>query len=280
MHYEMIEDLARWRLMPRLRPRADMLFLALAAASICGLAALSAVYAPWALALLAPLPLLACHWKRDRVACANAADRLLAELADSVDARDRYTRGHARRVAALSEQILRELGVNRAETASIVAAARYHDLGRAAIPDALLRKRGPLTEAEQQVVRSYPERGAELLQAHGAPTELVELLRLQGAAWDGSGEPDGRRGLAIPLGARVIAVADSYDAMVSHRSYRHALSAEQAAEALQAGCGRRWDPAIVDALLRSLPATHQKQAGPWLRLVPERKEEMSLAAAP
>jgi HD-GYP domain-containing protein (c-di-GMP phosphodiesterase class II) len=162
------------------------------------------------------------------------------------------TERHSQRVAALSWRILHELRVPGRLAIGILLAARVHDLGKIVVPDALLQKREPLTPEEWPLMRNHAEAGAALLLRAGAPADLVDDVRHHHEAWDGSGYPYGLKGTEIPLGARIIAVADSFDAMISDRPYRATPGAGTAAALLHRGRGRQWAPSIVDALLRSL----------------------------
>jgi putative nucleotidyltransferase with HDIG domain len=177
--------------------------------------------------------------------------QLLEAVADAVDLRDPYTVQHSRRVVELTRCLLDELGRTGQEADLILVAARLHDVGKVEIPDHILLKRGALTAQERVVMESHASRGAELLQHYSDFGPIVEMVRHHHERWDGTGYPHGLRGADIPFGARIIAVAESVDAMSSDRSYQRAVSMDRAAEILHTGRGRQWDPAIVDALLRS-----------------------------
>ena len=178
--------------------------------------------------------------------------QLLATMADTIDLRDGYAVGHSQRVAALVEGTLHELGMFGQEARQITAAARVHNMGRATLPDHLLIKSGALTPEEQQAIAAVPDRTVEMLQAYPDLSRALEMVQHCHERWDGSGYPAGLAGTAIPFGARVIAVADAYDAMTSDRPYRRALTPDQAGQILRDGRGRQWDPTIVEALLRSI----------------------------
>jgi HD-GYP domain-containing protein (c-di-GMP phosphodiesterase class II) len=178
--------------------------------------------------------------------------QFLERMADAVDVRDPYTGGHSRRVAALCRGILRELGIWGPEAEFIVAAARIHDIGKIDIPDAILAKPGPLTPDERAVMETHPTRGAALLARYPEFARGVAMVRHHHERWDGQGYPDQLAAFAIPFGARVIAVADSFDAMTSDRPYRRGMSARQAVQTLMHGRGVQWDAQIVDAFIRSI----------------------------
>jgi len=179
--------------------------------------------------------------------------QLLENMADAVDLRDAYTGGHSRRVTEYSAAILRALGLQGPEIDLIVTAARVHDIGKIGVPDTVLNKPGKLDPAERVIMEEHPVAGAALLTRYRDFARGVALVRHHHENWDGTGYPDGLKGAEIPFGARVIAVADSYDAMTSDRPYRAGMPIHKAASILRAGRGQQWDAAIVDALLRTLP---------------------------
>lgn len=183
----------------------------------------------------------------------QASTRLLLEsLADAVDLRDPYTGGHSRRVTALCKGILRELGIFGQEADLIIAAARVHDIGKIAIPDELLRKPGRLTPEEWAIMATHPEQGAQFVARYEDFARGADIVRHHHERWDGGGYPAGLKEFDIPFGARVVAVADGFDAMTSDRPYRPAMSVAQAAAILRQGRGQQWDSTIVDAFLRSI----------------------------
>jgi HD-GYP domain-containing protein (c-di-GMP phosphodiesterase class II) len=178
--------------------------------------------------------------------------QLLESMADAVDLRDPYTVDHSRRVLGLTGKLLEELGRNGQEAALILMAARLHDVGKVGVPDHILVKRDGLTGEERGVMETHAERGGKLLAQYPDFARVLEMVRHHHERWDGTGYPDGLEGTDIPFGARIIAVAESFDAMTSDRSYRRALSTERAAEVLTDGRNRQWDPMVVDAFLQSL----------------------------
>jgi putative nucleotidyltransferase with HDIG domain len=182
----------------------------------------------------------------------DSTRQLLENMADAVDLRDPYTGSHSRRVTACSAAILQELGLHGPEVDLIVTAARVHDIGKIGTPDAVLNKSGQLTPEERAVMEEHPVKGAQLLKRHRDFARGVALVRHHHESWDGTGYPDRLKGAEIPFGARVIAVADSYDAMTSDRPYRKGLPIPRAAGILREGRGRQWDAAVVDAFLRTI----------------------------
>jgi HD-GYP domain-containing protein (c-di-GMP phosphodiesterase class II) len=160
---------------------------------------------------------------------------------------------HMRAVAALARDTGRELGIEGEALDALTAAAGLHDVGKLAIPDEILDKHGTLAEDEKAFLRSHTLAGERILGA----TPAAALVRASHERWDGAGYPDGCRGEDIPLGARVIAVCDAYDTMVSDRHYSAALAPAAAVAELRRAAGHQFDPRVVEAFVsaRVLPST-------------------------
>ncbi len=179
----------------------------------------------------------------------SETDAALVVLANTIDKRDRYTYQHSVRVADYALQIATRLGLPAEEVDLIVSAAHVHDLGKISIDNRILLKEGLLTDEERQQVNTHPAAGAELAGQFSMYSAGADIIRRHHERWDGSGYPDGLAGEAIPLGARIIAVADVYDAMTSDRPYRSALSHEVAVSELVRGSGTQFDATVVEAFL-------------------------------
>ena len=218
------------------------------------LAALAAARDAWALLLLVAPGLIAQRALRDGVALQAQTRLALEELADIVDMRDHYTFEHSRRVAELARATARQLGLPAAQVELITMAGRVHDVGKIGIKSSVLMKPAGLSEREWSEMRSHPEVGARLIAHFPKFAEGREFVLHHHERFDGAGYPQGLSGDAIPLGARVLAVADAWDAMTSHRSYRKALDPEQVYAQLERGRGRQFDPAVLDAFLSVLSA--------------------------
>ncbi len=216
------------------------------------LAAAAAIEQTWTLVLLVVPIYLIYSAFRNAKEVHDGTYRLLESLADAVDLRDPYTGGHSRRVAHWVTQIMKEVKVHGPEAELIKTAARMHDIGKIGVPDAILNKTGRLTLDEKTIMDSHPERGAELLARFADFANGQKIVLHHHESWDGSGYPDGLKSWDIPFGARVIAVADSYDAMTSDRPYRAAMSIAQASRILRDGRDQQWDPIIVEAFLRCI----------------------------
>ena len=177
--------------------------------------------------------------------------RAAASLAKAVDARDAYTGSHSERVADLAAQIATRMGVDREGVELTRLAASLHDLGKLAIPEEILRKPGPLSETERLVLERHPQIGFRMLESLGV-NPVAEWVLRHHERWDGSGYPDGIGGEEIPLGARIIFVADAYDAMISDRVYRSRLTDDEAIAELARCSGTQFDPEVVVALADEL----------------------------
>jgi diguanylate cyclase (GGDEF)-like protein/putative nucleotidyltransferase with HDIG domain len=177
--------------------------------------------------------------------------RAAASLARAVDARDVYTGSHSQRVAELAARTARRLGLPDEEVELTRLAGSLHDLGKLAIPEEILRKPGPLTEPERIVLERHPQIGFRMLESLGVDP-VADWVLHHHERWDGSGYPDGLSGELIPLGARIIFVADAYDAMISERVYRRRVSPEEAIAELDRCAGTQFDPNVVAALAEEL----------------------------
>lgn len=172
---------------------------------------------------------------------------LVAGIVAAMEARDPYTASHSMRVAELTQRLCRVLPLGT-DTAEIIhIAAHFHDIGKIGVEDAVLRKQGPLNESEWQKMRLHPVIGSDILRRVDCFDEIAGIVRSHHERWDGGGYPDGLADAQIPYGARVIAVADSIDAMCSYRSYRKGLSAEQCKKEIACNAGVRYDPQIAAA---------------------------------
>jgi diguanylate cyclase (GGDEF)-like protein len=176
-------------------------------------------------------------------------------LMGSMKAREPSLHEHSADVADLAIRTGRRLGMTGEELDIVGRAAELHDVGKVGIPDAILNKPGQLDDAEWEFMRQHTILGERILSAAPALRPVAKAVRWSHERWDGRGYPDGLAGEDIPLAARIVAVCDAYDAMTSDRSYRSALSAEQACEELQREAGGQFDPVVVDAFLQEIAIT-------------------------
>ena len=170
---------------------------------------------------------------------------MLAALSHALDARDPATRGHGVRVAALAEPIAVRLGWSSSRIEALRLGGRLHDVGKLAISPRVLNKPGPLDEPELRVVRMHPLVGARLVGAAGIARDTLPYVLYHHERWEGGGYPTGRAGDDIPVEARVLAVADAFDAMTTTRPYREAVTADDALEEVERCAGTQFDPAIA-----------------------------------
>lgn len=171
----------------------------------------------------------------------------MIDWAEAIERKDPYTAGHARRVTSFSLLLGMELGLSKQELADLWLAAALHDVGKMFVSDAILQKPGPLTPEEAALMKTHPAAGARILAGVRGPVGATGAIRHHHERYDGRGYPDGLRGDEIPLLARIIAVADTYDAMTSHRPYREALSPQQAEREIAACAGTQLCPVVVRA---------------------------------
>ncbi len=167
-----------------------------------------------------------------------------------IDAKDPYTNGHSKRVALYTEMIARELGYSGEELNRIYYIALLHDCGKIGIPDNILRKPGKLTDEEYKIIQSHTTRGSEILKSFKSLENVGEGARLHHERYDGKGYPEGLKGEEIPLIARIICVADSFDAMNSNRVYRHKLKTEHILNEIEINKGKQFDPKIAEIMLK------------------------------
>ncbi|HEV8523671.1 MAG TPA: HD domain-containing phosphohydrolase [Terriglobales bacterium] len=179
-------------------------------------------------------------------------DITLEALGDALDLKDAETEGHSKRVTAFTIAIARAMGLPDERVRVIARGAFLHDIGKMAVPDAVLRKPGPLTEEEIMIMREHCWCGYQMLRKIPFLEEAAEIVYSHQERWDGTGYPRGLKGEEIPLGARMFAIADTLDAITSDRPYRRAQSYEAAREEIQRWAGRQFDPAIV-AVFETMP---------------------------
>ncbi|WP_406442451.1 HD-GYP domain-containing protein [Streptomyces sp. NBC_01613] len=209
-------------------------------------------YGPFA-ALLVLLPMCVSWWVFAQYHRERAAHQAtIRALVQAVDIKDEYTRGHSERVGQASMMIARELGLDDARVEVLRFAGILHDVGKLGVPTRLLRKDGPLTPEERRVIELHPEYGHEMVRGIGFLGEARAAVLHHHERLDGSGYPYGLMGAQIPESARVVAVADAFDAMTSTRSYRRARPVPAALEELERCAGSQFDPLMVTALVRAL----------------------------
>ncbi|RLB44254.1 MAG: transcriptional regulator [Deltaproteobacteria bacterium] len=176
----------------------------------------------------------------------------LASLVSAIEARDRYTQQHSERVTHLSVEIAYELRCKPDEIRKLESAGPLHDIGKIGIDDHILKKPGGLTPEEFQVIKTHPIIGVNIVSHLGLDQDELAIIRNHHERWDGTGYPDGLKGEEIPKLARILSVADAFDAMNSDRAYRNRLPFSQCLRELKKNAGTQFDPEIVEAALRVL----------------------------
>jgi putative nucleotidyltransferase with HDIG domain len=231
-------------------------FQVMAIGIIAILVAVVYAQAPWQ-TLLVLIPAVGVHITlRGYTKLRREAQRTIETMVKMLHERDPYTAEHSEEVADLAEKIARDLGLPEDQIETIRAAALVHDIGKVGIPDTILNKPGPLDEPEWQLIKKHTLIGFDLLKNLEMYSEAAQLVKYEHERWDGSGYPEGLKGEQIPLGARIIHVADVYHALTSDRPYRESqgkpshYEPAEAVRIIQAESGRQFDPKVVEALVR------------------------------
>ena len=175
----------------------------------------------------------------------NDLHEVVNALTTALDAKSHYTCGHSERVAEFSLLLAKGLALSLPEQRRIHIGAHLHDIGKIGIPDAILNKAGKLTDAEFQIMQQHPIIGDNIIRKIKVFHDIVDIIRFHHERFDGKGYPDGLIGTSIPIGARIVAVADALDAMISCRPYRSAYSFEAALAEVSRCSGTQFDPLIV-----------------------------------
>jgi HD-GYP domain-containing protein (c-di-GMP phosphodiesterase class II) len=194
--------------------------------------------------------------------------QFIETMAQVLEARDPYTAGHSMRVGAYAYAIARAMEVPATEAENIRIAAQLHDIGKIGIPDAVLQKPGRLTAEEFGLVKLHPQIGRRILEKMGKFREFLPVVELHHENHDGTGYPYKLSGDRIPLAARIVHVADAFDAMVTHRHYRKALALTDAILELRVNSGTQFDPAITPVMLRLIETGLMVESRPDEMLLP------------
>jgi putative nucleotidyltransferase with HDIG domain len=231
-------------------------FQVMAIGIIAILVAVVYAQAPWQ-TLLVLIPAVGVHITlRGYTKLRREAQRTIETMVKMLHERDPYTAEHSEEVADLAEKIARDLGLPEDQIETIRAAALVHDIGKVGIPDTILNKPGPLDEPEWQLIKKHTLIGFDLLKNLEMYSEAAQVVKYEHERWDGSGYPEGLKGEQIPLGARIIHVADVYHALTSDRPYRESqgkpshYEPAEAVRIIRSESGRQFDPKVVEALVR------------------------------
>jgi diguanylate cyclase (GGDEF)-like protein/putative nucleotidyltransferase with HDIG domain len=201
-------------------------------------------------------------------------------LALAIEAKDENTEDHLRRVQTFSLGIARAVALPKPQMEALEAASLLHDIGKIAVPEYILTKPGKLTPEEFEKMKIHPRVGADILSVVPFPYPLAPIVRHHHERWDGTGYPDGLAAGEIPIGARILAVADCYDALTSDRPYRKALSAAEAVAFLERERGKMFDPEVVEAFLSAVPALEAAVTAPAQPSSPVPEEGLGPAEKP
>ncbi len=175
-------------------------------------------------------------------------------LAAAIDAKDRYTRGHSDRVSSYSMAISRHLGLSQEEVFRVHIAAILHDVGKLGIKDGILNKPGGLSDEEFEIMRQHPGIGAQIMSPIRMLKDIIPGIRNHHETWEGTGYPDRLKGEQIPMVARIIGVADTFDAMTTTRPYQQAMTLEYVLAKMNSMSGARFDPLVIDAFMAAVRA--------------------------
>ncbi|MBR1628344.1 MAG: HD domain-containing protein, partial [Lachnospiraceae bacterium] len=192
----------------------------------------------------------------------HLSEQIILALSSAVDAKDEYTNGHSRRVAKYATMIAEVLGKDKTYQQQLYYMGLLHDIGKIGIPDEILHKDSKLTDSEYATIRQHPVMGAKILDQIEEIPQLALGAHYHHERFDGKGYPDGLEGYDIPEQARILAVADSYDAMTSRRTYQDVTSQAFARSEIEGGRGTQFDPKMADAMLTLIDAdTEYKMKG-------------------
>jgi HD-GYP domain-containing protein (c-di-GMP phosphodiesterase class II) len=224
------------------------------------LAAMAAVDEPYAVLLVLPLAALLLLFALERGARVRQAIELSRAyrgttllLSDVLEVDDEYTGLHSRSVVSLSVAVSDAMGLSSRQRRNVEFGALLHDVGKIAVPNEIINKPGPLTEDEWLVIKTHTIEGQKMLdRVGGLLSEVGRIVRSSHEKWDGSGYPDGLSGDEIPVESAIVSCCDAFNAMTTDRSYRAAMSLEEAVDELQSNVGTQFSPAVVDALMRVL----------------------------
>jgi putative nucleotidyltransferase with HDIG domain len=186
---------------------------------------------------------------------------LVRKWAQDIESKDAYTLGHCERVADLACAIARDMGFDDTTMFWFRVGALLHDVGKIVVPPEILNKNGPLTPEERRIMETHPVAGVELLRDVEFPWDVIPMIRGHHERWDGHGYPDRLAGESIPLTARILCVADVYDALTTDRPYRKAFATADALKLMEADAGRQYDPAILARFLRIMRSEEKRDSG-------------------
>ena len=194
-------------------------------------------------------------FNNEQIKSSNHLAEIATSLAGAIDAKDPYTKGHSTSVSRYSEALARAINLPESEIEQISLGALLHDVGKIGIPENVLRKTSNLSDDEWKIMKQHPVIGAEkVLRPNPVLRELIPIVKYHHERIDGKGYPDGLKGDEIPLAARIVAIADTFHALVSDRPYRKGMPLDKACEILMSGAGIQWDEDLVRKFIQIAPS--------------------------
>lgn len=194
-------------------------------------------------------------FQNEEISSQNHLIEVVTSLAGAIDAKDEYTKGHSTSVSRYAVALARAMNLPERETERIKLGGLLHDVGKIGIPENVLRKTSKLSDEEWEIMKQHPSIGAsKVLQPNPLLHDLIPIVKYHHEQWNGKGYPEGLKGDEIPLAARIVAVADTYHALISDRPYRKGMSMEKACEILKLGAGVQWDPDLVRQFIQIAPS--------------------------
>jgi putative two-component system response regulator len=184
----------------------------------------------------------------------DSAEQVIFALAAAVEAKDPFTEAHTQRVAESARRIGARLGLTSSDLDALYRGGIIHDIGKIGVPDSILLKPGPLDAEEMRRMHLHPLIGENIVAPLRSGVDLLPIIRSHHERFDGTGYPDGLAGSTIPRLARIVSVCDAFDALITDRPYRRRMSVSDAVSTLNRGAGRQWDPEVVEAIIKDLPA--------------------------
>ena len=193
----------------------------------------------------------------------DRSDTVIASLANAIEAKDKYTEGHNDRVAKYAVELAQILGLSEKDREIVRMAGILHDIGKIGVPDSILNKKGPLTPEEFDKVKTHPEHGERILKPLLSLNEVRNVVLYHHERFDGAGYPSGLKGTDIPIHARIIAIADSFDAMTTDRPYRKAFTVQETILEFEKNAGKMWDPELVRDFIGFISQNEKQTCFPY-----------------
>lgn len=189
----------------------------------------------------------------------ESSEAVLFALARAIEAKDKYTEGHSERVSLYGSRLAAHIGMSKSEVETIKRGGLLHDIGKIGITEAILCKPAPLNNDEYDIMKQHPVIGSKIAEPLRNASAVLNMIRYHHEEFDGTGHPDQLKGEEIPLEARIISIADTYDAIITTRPYRKGAPKSVAFDVLRKGAGRQWDPDLVASFIEMIEAWEQEK---------------------